>query len=213
MEDQAIDIIIGKGPAAKTLRLDLEPFTIIGATTRIGLISSPLRNRFGANFRLDFYPEDDLQKIVFQKADILNVSISEDAAREIARRSRGTARIAIRLLRRVRDYNQVANLDEIDLNSTNKVLKMHDIDTEGLDSIDRKILKLIIEDFSGGPVGISSLAAALSEEASTLSDVYEPYLLQAGFLQRTPRGRIVTEKGYNHLRFIRGKKTNQEKLL
>jgi len=200
MEDKALDIVIGKGPSAKTLRLELEDFTIIGATTRIGSISSPLRSRFGASFRLDYYNIEELTEIVYQKAKILNIKIKEEnAAREIAQRSRGTARIAIQLLKRVRDYCEVSRIDEIDLDSTKIVLKMHDIDSFGLDEIDRRILKLIINDFNGGPVGLSTISAAVSEEVSTIEEVFEPYMLQAGFLKRTPRGRVVTKKGYIHL--------------
>jgi len=199
MEDRVIDIIIGKGPSAKTVRLDLEQFSLVGATTRIGLISSPLRNRFGACLRLDFYTYEDLKKIVYQKAKILNTKINEDAAFEIAKRSRGTARIAIRNLKRVRDYTEVKKIRRIKKDIVIKVLDMHDIDDAGLDYIDRKILKWIIEDIEGGPVGISTIAAALSEEVSTISDVYEPYLIQAGFLKRTSRGRVVTKKAYSHL--------------
>jgi len=199
MEDRVIDIIIGKGPSAKTVRLSLEHFTLIGATTRIGSISSPLRNRFGICLRLDFYKNVDLKEIVYQKAKILNVEIEDDAALEIARRSRGTARIAIRNLKRVRDYAEVKGINRIDKEVVEKVLKMHEIDTAGLDYIDRKILKWIIEDLDGGPVGISTIAAALSEEVTTISDVYEPYLIQSGFLKRTPRGRVVTRKAYKHM--------------
>lgn len=198
MEDKAVDIIIGKGPSARTLRLELEDFTIIGATTRIGLLSSPLRNRFGASFRLDFYPVRDLKYIVLQKAKILNTKIQDAAAQEIAKRSRGTARIAIRLLKRIRDYVQVARMDAITITDVQKVLKMYDVDGAGLDLVDRKILRLIIEDFDGGPVGVSTLAASLSEDSGTIMDVYEPYLIQAGFLKRTSRGRIVTQKGIRH---------------
>lgn len=199
MEDRVIDIIIGKGPSAKTVRLELEQFTLVGATTRIGLISSPLRNRFGACLRLDFYTSQDLKEIVYQKAKILKTKIKEDAAFEISKRSRGTARIAIRNLKRVRDYTEVKGIGIITKEIVIRVLKMHDIDKAGLDYIDRKILKWIIEDIEGGPVGISTIAAALSEEVSTISDVYEPYLIQAGFLKRTPRGRVVTKKAYRHL--------------
>ncbi len=211
MEDRAIDIVIGKGPSARTLRLDLEDFSIVGATTRIGLISSPMRNRFGACMRLDFYKNDELKELVFQKADILRIKIDDDAAYEISKRSRGTARIAIRHLKRVRDYIEVLNLDKIDLEVTEKVLKMHEIDKAGLDYIDRKILKLIIEDFDGGPVGISTIAAALSEEESTISDVYEAYLIQVGFIKRTPRGRVATDKAYKHLGIRRNKDKSDKK--
>ncbi|MBN2015723.1 Holliday junction branch migration DNA helicase RuvB [Candidatus Dojkabacteria bacterium] len=199
MEDKAIDIVIGKGPSARTLRLDLEDFTLVGATTRIGLVSSPLRNRFGACMRLDFYSPAELKEMVFQKARILKTDIEDDAAYEIGKRSRGTARIAIRHLKRVRDYAQVTNIRRIDLKVVDKVLRMHDIDDAGLDDVDRKILKLVIEDFVGGPVGISTIAAALSEEVSTIADVYEPFLIQEGFIKRTSRGRVVTPKAYKQL--------------
>lgn len=198
MEDRVVDIVIGKGPSAKTLRLDLEDFAIIGATTRIGMLSSPLRDRFGANFRLDFYSTSDLQKIVTQKADILNILIDNNAAFEIAERSRGTARIAIRLLKRIRDFADVSNRDKITIEDTKKVLKMYDVDEKGLDAVDRKILGIILEDFDGGPVGLSTIAASLSEDISTIADVYEPFLLQEGFIKRTHRGRVITPKGEKH---------------
>jgi Holliday junction DNA helicase RuvB len=216
MEDRALDIVIGKGPSARTLRLDLEDFSIVGATTRIGLISSPLRNRFGACFRLDFYRDSELQEMIFQKAKILGVDISKDAALEIAKRSRGTARIAIHHLKRVRDYIEVTDFDSITPEIAKKVLLMHDIDEAGLDYVDRKILKLLIEDFNGGPVGLSTISAAVSEEVSTISDVYEPFLIQTGFLKRTPRGREATDKAYNHLGIKRKKKrmsSSQKKLV
>lgn len=213
MEDGAIDIVIGKGPSARTLRLELEDFSVIGATTKIGLISSPLRNRFGACFRLDFYVPSELKDLVNQKARMLKVVIEEEAACEIAKRSRGTARISIRLLKRVRDYAEVENLDKISLEITNKVLAMHEVDSAGLDYVDRKILKLIVDDFDGGPVGLSTLAAAISEDLNTISDVYEPYLIQSGFLKRTPRGRVVTAKGYKHLGHSKKGKVTQKKLV
>lgn len=213
MEDKALDIVLGKGPSAKTLRLELESFAIIGATTRIGLLGSPLRSRFGATFRLDFYNETDLKEIISQKAEILGISIEEKAAEEIAKRSRGTARIAIQLLKRVRDYVDVQGEGEINVESAKKVLKMHDIDTVGLNDIDRKILQLIAEDFDGGPVGISTVAAAISEDTGTISEVYEPYLIQAGFLKRTPRGRVITQKGIKHLGIEFEDNNNQRKLV
>lgn len=212
MEDGVIDIIIGKGPSARTLRLELEDFTIVGATTRIGLISSPLRNRFGACFRLDFYPVSDLKDLIKQKARMLEISIGDEAASEIAKRSRGTARIAIRLLKRVRDYVEVVGNDKIDHEIARKVLSMHDVDSAGLDYIDRKMLKFIIENFDGGPVGLSTIAAGLSEDLNTIAEVYEPYLIQAGFIKRTPRGRVVAPKGYKHLGVSQGGK-DQEKLV
>ncbi len=213
MEDRVLDIVIGKGPSAKTLRLELENFTIIGATTRIGLISSPLRNRFGAQFRLDFYSPIELRDIVLQKANMLNVEIDKVAAFEIAKRSRGTARIAISNLKRVRDYVEVKGIHKINIDTVRKVLRMYEVDSAGLDSIDRKILKLIIEDFDGGPVGISTISAAISEEISTVSDVFEPYLIQAGFIKRTSRGRVATSKAYKHLGLERKNKNIQKSLL
>jgi Holliday junction DNA helicase RuvB len=213
MEDGALDIVIGKGPSARTLRLELEKITIIGATTRIGLISSPLRNRFGASFRLDFYSEDELTQLIYQKSDILKVAIDDEAAHEIAKRSRGTARIAIRLLKRVRDFMEVEDLSRIDVNTAQKVLYMHDVDEAGLDYIDRKILEILINDFEGGPVGLSTISAAISEDTSTIEDVYEPFLIQAGFLKRTPRGRIVTKKGYKHIGVQKKNEKNQRSLL
>jgi len=213
MEDRAIDIIIGKGPSARSIRLELEDFTIIGATTRIGLLGAPLRNRFGASYRLDFYSVDDLKQMVKQKASLLNVSIKDDAALEIAKRSRGTARTSIRLLRRVRDYVDVRNLDKIQKDVVQRVLAMHEIDEVGLDSIDRKILRLIVLDFSGGPVGLSTIAAALSEELNTIAEVYEPYLIQSGFIKRTPRGRVVTRKGYKHIGMSYEENSEEQKKL
>ena len=198
MEDRVVDIVIGKGPSAKTLRLDLEDFSIIGATTRIGLLTSPLRSRFGANYRLDFYNLNDLRDMVMRNASVLEVSINKAGAVEIAKRSRGTARNAIQYLKRVRDYIQVQELESITDEVVIKVLEMYDVDEVGLDYIDRKILRIIINDFAGGPVGLSTIAAAISEDVSTISDVYEPYLIQSGFIKRTPRGRVVTEKAYKH---------------
>lgn len=199
MEDRAIDIVIGKGPSARTMRLDLPPFTIIGATTRVSMLSAPLRDRFGVDFRLDYYSEDEMNKIVKQKARLLNTQIAEDASEEIARRSRKTPRIALRLVKRVRDYAQVNNDGKITLAEAKEALKMLDVDSLGLDYLDRKILSTIINKFKGGPVGLSTLSAGVSEEVDTIETVYEPYLLQEGFLQRTPRGRIVTDKAYEHL--------------
>jgi len=213
MEDRVIDIVIGKGPSARTLRLDLEEFSIVGATTRIGLLSSPLRGRFGANIRLDFYSEDDLSKMVVYNSKNLGIKIDDIAALEVAKRSRGTARTAIQHLKRTRDYAQVTNVEVIDKDIVDKVLRMHDIDEFGLDYIDRRILRLIIEDFNGGPVGVSTIAAALSEDVSTISDVYEPYLIQAGFIKRTSRGRVVTDKAYKHLKIKKKKAVSQGKLL
>jgi Holliday junction DNA helicase RuvB len=194
MEDRNIDIIIGKGPSAKSIKLELNPFTIIGATTRIGLLSSPLRDRFGVDLHLDFYSHDELQELVLQKANILEVGISTEAAMEIAKRARRTPRIAIRILKRIRDLSQVKKMANIDLAVTNEGLKMLEIDEYGLDNLDRRILKTLLNNFKGGPVGLSTLAAAVSEDIGTLQDVYEPYLLKEGFLNRTPRGRVITEK-------------------
>lgn len=199
MEDYVIDIIIGKGPAARTLRLDLPPFTLVGATTRPGLLSSPLRDRFGINCRLDFYTSEDLTKIVLRAAQILDIEMERAGAEEIARRSRGTPRVANRLLKRVRDYALVKANGLVDLTVARAALAMLEIDECGLDSMDRIILEAIILKFGGGPVGLETLAAAVSEEDDTLTDVYEPYLLKMGMIQKTPRGRIATENAYHHL--------------
>lgn len=199
MEDYVIDIVIGKGPAARTLQIDLPPFTLIGATTRPGLLSSPLRDRFGISCRLDFYTPDDLTMIVTRAAAILGIAISEEGAREIARCSRGTPRVANRLLKRVRDYALVKADGNIDQATASQALAMLEIDRYGLDTVDRMILDAIIVKFGGGPVGLETLAAAISEENDTLTDVYEPYLLKLGFIQKTPRGRIATEHAYRLL--------------
>lgn len=199
MEDFAIDIIIGKGPGARTLRLDLPPFTLIGATTRPGLLTSPLRDRFGINCRLDFYSVEDLSKIIIRSAGILNLTIDEAGARAIGQRSRGTPRIANRLLKRVSDFALVRADGIINADVANKALELMEIDAHGLDTMDRLILEAIIKKFGGGPVGLETLAAAVSEEADTITDVYEPYLLKLGFIQKTPRGRIATEHAYRHL--------------
>jgi Holliday junction DNA helicase RuvB len=194
MEDRNIDIIIGKGPSAKSIKLELNPFTIIGATTRIGLLSAPLRDRFGIDLHLDYYPYEELKLLVSQKANILGEKIDEDAAMEIARRSRRTPRIAIRILKRVRDLSQVKGNKNINKEVALEGLKMLEIDEHGLDNLDRRILKTLLNNFKGGPVGLSTLAAAVSEDIGTLQDVYEPFLLKEGFLNRTPRGRVVTDK-------------------
>ncbi|RKD28034.1 Holliday junction DNA helicase subunit RuvB [Caminicella sporogenes DSM 14501] len=199
MEDFALDIIIGKGPSAKSVRIDLPKFTLVGATTRAGLLTSPLRDRFGVICKLDLYNIEDLKTIVIRSARILNVPISEKAAVEIAKRSRGTPRIVNRLLKRVRDYAQVVGNGEIDIDIAKKALNMLEVDNLGLDSVDRKILNTIIEKFDGGPVGLDTLAASTGEEKNTIEDVYEPYLLQLGFLKRTPRGRVLTRKAYEHM--------------
>ncbi|HDQ22783.1 MAG TPA: Holliday junction branch migration DNA helicase RuvB [Candidatus Uhrbacteria bacterium] len=199
MEDFALDIVIGKGPSARTLRLDLPKFTLIGATTRVSLISSPLRDRFGINFRLDFYKDEDIEKIIERNAKILNVDIEPKATSQISRRARKTPRIANRLLKRVRDFAQVKGNGKINLDLANDALTMLDIDQLGLDEIDRKIIRVIIEKFSGGPVGLNTLSAAIGEEMDTIEDIYEPFLMQLGFISRTPRGRIITKNGYEHL--------------
>lgn len=199
MEDRVIDIVVGKGPSARTVRIELEDFSLIGATTRMSLVSAPLRSRFGATFRLDFYTVDELKQLVLLKAKQLQVKIDEDGADEIAKRSRGTARIAIRLLKRVREFIDVNNLKKIDKPSVQKVLSMYEIDSLGLDGIDRKILEEIIEKFDGGPVGLNTISAIISEDVNTIADVYEPYLIQAGLLKRTQRGRVVTKKAFDHL--------------
>lgn len=210
MEDYVIDIIIGKGPAARTIRLDLPPFTLIGATTRPGLLSSPLRDRFGINCRLDFYSDENLAEIINRAARILDIRIDYEGASEIARRSRGTPRVANRLLRRVRDYAVVKADGAINRQIAEWALKMLEIDECGLDLVDRMILKAVIDKFGGGPVGLETLAASVSEESDTLTDVYEPYLLKLGFIQKTPRGRVATEHAYRHLGYP-VKKTWDEK--
>lgn len=199
MEDFALDIMIGKGPSARSVRLDLPPFTLIGATTRAGMLSAPLRDRFGVVSRLEFYTMDELSFIVSRNADLLGIEIVGDAAEEIALRARGTPRIANRLLKRVRDYAQVRGDGIITPEITTEALKLLQVDPRGLDSIDHKMLHSMITGFRGGPVGLDTIAATIGEESQTIEDVYEPYLLQIGFLQRTPRGRIVTPAGYLHL--------------
>lgn len=199
MEDFQIDIVIGEGPAARSIKLDLPPFTLVGATTRAGLLTSPLRDRFGIIQRLDFYCAEDLAQIVKRSAGIFNTPIDDAGTIEIARRSRGTPRIANRLLRRVRDYAQVKANGAIDQAIADKALNMLNVDTHGFDAMDRKLLEIIIEKFSGGPVGIDSLAAAISEERGTIEDVVEPFLIQSGFLVRSARGRLATRSAYLHL--------------
>lgn len=199
MEDFALDIMIGKGPSARSVRLDLPPFTLIGATTRAGLLSAPLRDRFGVVSRLEFYTVDELSYIVSRNADLLGIEILGEAAEEIALRSRGTPRIANRLLKRVRDYAQVRGDGMITPSIAQEALKMLQIDPMGLDFIDHKMLNAMIKSFRGGPVGLDTIAATIGEESQTIEDVYEPYLLQIGFLQRTPRGRVVTPTAYQHL--------------
>ena len=199
MEDYAIDIIIGKGPSANSIRLDLPKFTLIGATTRSGQLAAPLRDRFGVNLRLELYTPEELQKIVVRSAGILGIEIVPAGAEEIARRSRGTPRVANRLLRRVRDFAQVTADGVITREVADKALGRLEVDHMGLDTLDRRMLRSIITYYGGGPVGLDTLAATINEEAVTLEDVYEPYLLQQGFLTRTPRGRCVTRKAYEHL--------------
>lgn len=199
MEDFALDIILGKGPSAQILRLDLPKFTLIGATTRYNLISSPLRDRFGATFRLDFYDKEELSQIVKRAADILAIPIDKEAALEIAGRSRATPRIANRILKRVRDYAQVKADGDISYGITQQALELMAIDQYGLDEPDRRLLKVIVNNFSGGPVGLGTLAAAVQEEAGTIEEIFEPYLMQLGLLSRTAQGRIATDKTYEYL--------------
>ena len=199
MEDYAIDIILGKGPSANSIHLDLPHFTLIGATTRSGQLTAPLRDRFGVSLRLELYSPEELRRIVVRSAGILNVPIEPDGAYEIASRSRGTPRIANRLLRRVRDYAQVMADGVITSEAADEALSKLEVDKLGLDALDRRMLRSIIEFYNGGPVGLETLAATINEESVTLEDVYEPYLLQNGFLTRTPRGRCVTRKAYEHL--------------
>jgi Holliday junction DNA helicase RuvB len=199
MEDFRIDIMIDTGPNARSVQLNLNPFTLIGATTRSGLLTAPLLSRFGIKSRLEYYHAETLKKIIHRSASILNTNISDDAANEIARRSRGTPRIANGLLRRVRDFAQVLNDGIIDIGITQHALKALNVDEHGLDEMDNRILSTIIEKFKGGPVGITTIATAVGEEPGTLEEVYEPFLIQEGFLQRTPRGREVTHKAYEHL--------------
>jgi Holliday junction DNA helicase RuvB len=199
LEDFRIDIVMGQGPAARTLALDLPPFTLVGATTRTGLLTTPLRDRFGMTFRLDYYEPDELVRIVRRSARILAVEIADEAAEEIARRSRGTPRVANRILRRVRDVAEVRHEGAVTAGIAYEALDLLEVDEHGLERSDRALLEAIVEKFGGGPVGLSTLAVALGEEPDTIEDVYEPYLLQLGFIQRTPRGRIVTELGRAHV--------------
>jgi Holliday junction DNA helicase RuvB len=208
MEDYQFDIVIGEGPHARSMKIQLQPFTLVGATTRTGLLTSPLRDRFGIIARLDYYGVEDLCTIVHRSARILGIEIDQAGAREIARRARGTPRIANRLLRRVRDFAQVEGSGRIDRSIADHALTRLDVDPRGLDPMDRKLLSAIVEKFDGGPVGIESLAAAVGEESDTLEDVYEPYLIQEGFLHRTARGRVATRLAYEHL----GRKPRKEDL-
>ena len=210
MEDFQLDIIIGEGPSARSVKIDLQPFTLVGATTRSGLVSTPLRERFGIPLRMDFYNHEDLQKIVLRGAHLLNMPISNDGAMEIAKRSRGTPRIAGRLLKRVRDFGAVAGNVEIDSAIADKALRLLDVDAYGLDEFDRRYLNCIAKNYGGGPVGADTLAAALSEERDTIEEVIEPYLLKLGFLQRTPRGSVLSEQGCKYLGISKFKNNNNQ---
>lgn len=198
MEDFKLDIVVGQGPSAKTIKLDLPRFTLIGATTRTGLLTSPLRDRFGVSAHLDYYSTDDLHTIVERTAKLLRVPVDREGAAEISKRSRGTPRIANRILRRVRDFAEVRADGRIDLNVAHEALKLLEVDEKGFDQMDRRILMTIIEKFDGGPVGVDTLSSAINEEPETIEDVYEPYLIQCGFLNRTPRGRVATNLAYRH---------------
>ena len=199
MEDFSLDLVTGSGPMARSIRIPLKRFTLIGATTRAGMLSSPLRDRFGMALRREIYSNDELKKIVMRSANILGISIDEQAALELAKRSRGTPRIANRLLRRVRDFAEYEKLDGINLDITKKALRLMDVDELGLDVTDRTVIEAIIDKFGGGPVGLDTLSAATGEEASTIEDVVEPFLIQLGFISRTPRGRVCTKNAYEHL--------------
>jgi Holliday junction DNA helicase RuvB len=213
MEDFALDIIIGKGPSARSIRLKLPRFSVIGATTRLALITAPLRARFGAVYRLDYYDHKAMEKIVTRAASMLKVPADKDGIAEVARRARGTPRIALRLLRRVRDFAQVRGTGTITHNIASAALDLLQVDPLGLDDVDRRVLKTIIEKYSGGPVGLNTIAAAISEESDTIMDVVEPYLLQLGFLDRTPQGRVATKSAYEHLGFAYTEEDSQPKLL
>jgi Holliday junction DNA helicase RuvB len=199
LEDYRLDLVIGQGPAARTVKIDLPRFTLVGATTRAGLISAPLRARFGIVHRLDFYRPEELARIIQRSAHLLGIGIDPDGAAEIARRSRGTPRVANRLLRRVRDFAQVEGAELVDLPGAKRALELLEVDEHGFDDLDRKILNTLIEHYDGGPAGIRALAAAVGEDRGTLEDFYEPFLIQEGFLQRTPRGRVATRRAYEHL--------------
>jgi len=207
MEDFCLDIILGKGPSAQTIRLDLPKFTIIGATTRISLMSSPLRDRFGVTHRLDFFNQDELSKIISRSASLLNIQLDPSSCREIAKRARGTPRIANRLLKRIRDFSQVNHACRITPQIVKKALDILEVDEEGLDKNDQRYLKTLIHKFKGGPAGLSTLASALAEDQGTLEEVIEPFLLQKGFIKRTPKGRVATERAYQHLGIAIEKKT------
>ncbi len=202
MEDFKLDLVIGQGPAARTVKIDLEPFTLVGATTRVGLISSPLRDRFGIVARLQYYSPADLARVVGRTARILGVEVTDDGALEIGRRARGTPRIANRLLRRVRDFALVHGDGRVTGEAAASALTRMDVDQEGLDQMDRRLLEVLIKHYDGGPVGIKTLAVACSEEVRTIEDIYEPYLIQCGFLKRTPRGRVATARAYRHLNLL-----------
>ena len=202
LEDYQIDIMIGEGPSARSIKLDLQPFTLVGATTRAGMLTNPLRDRFGIVARLEFYTPEELQRIVTRSAGLLNVPIDEAGSFEIARRSRGTPRIANRLLRRVRDFADVKGSGAIALDIAQQALAMLDVDPQGFDVMDRKLLEAVIHRFDGGPVGLDNIAASIGEEAGTIEDVIEPYLIQQGFLQRTPRGRVATQAAWRHLGLV-----------
>lgn len=203
MEDFSLDLIVGKGPGARTLRLDLSPFTLVGATTRVGLLGAPLRDRFGMTYRLDFYTEDDLARILRRSAKLLNLVVDEVSLNEIARRCRRTPRVANRLLKRIRDFAQVHKHDAVHYEVAREALMLLEIDEMGLDVVDRRVLAAVVEQFDGGPVGLQTLAAVTAEEQRTLEEVVEPFLLQCGFLKRTPRGRVITEAGRKHVGLTR----------
>jgi len=207
MEDFQLDLIIGEGPSARSVRIDLQPFTLVGATTRSGLLTTPLRERFGIPLRLDFYSPEELKKIVIRGAHLLGMPISDDGAMEVAKRSRGTPRVAGRLLRRVRDFGAMADASEVDNKIADKALRRLDVDKYGLDAFDRRYLQCIAVNYGGGPVGADTLAAALSEERDTIEEVIEPFLLKLGFLQRTPRGRVISDSGREYLGLPQVRKT------
>lgn len=210
MEDYALDIIVGKGPSARNIRFSLKKFTLIGATTRAGMISSPLRDRFGIICRLEMYTPDELKEIVLRSARTLNISVADDAASEIARRSRGTPRIANRLLKRVRDFSTINGNSSVTLSDAKYALEKMEIDGLGLDDVDRSLMRAMIEKFDGKPVGLETLAATINEDAGTIEDVYEPYLLQLGFIARTPRGRVILRGGYEHLGYTMNERQREQ---
>lgn len=210
MEDYALDIVIGKGAAAKSIRLDLPEFTLIGATTRVGLLTSPLRDRFGVLCSMEYYTNEELKEIIIRSSHILGCDIDEEGALEVAKRSRGTPRIANRLLKRVRDYSEVKEEEFIGKSSAREALELLEVDGEGFDRIDNKILEAIIDNFNGGPVGIETLAYSIGEELDTIQDVYEPYLLQRGFIVRTARGRMATDRAYSHLKRPKNTKSTKQ---